>query len=225
MSFAVQFLGKIISLYECTELDEESGREIQSMLPGAGDWKEKRLEELFREVSQMSFPDIAKSAGAAGDGDFLKIRYMGRDITLSRSGFEDKLDIWDKLLILMYLKNRGRGSPSGKWSAFRDLKDGLIRAESFHGACEIPLAKMIENDTQRLLSRLSAIGAEKAAGFSADYSFVLHPLPGIPFLVLLWCGDEEFGADCKVLTDSAATDFLDVEALLYLGMAMVRAMK
>ena len=41
-------------------------------------------------------------------------------------------------------------------------------------------------------------------------------------LVLLWPGDEEFGPDCKILLDSTADVFLDVEALLYLGMALVR---
>ncbi|NOZ69573.1 MAG: DUF3786 domain-containing protein [Deferribacteres bacterium] len=225
MSFAVQFLRRTVSLSDCPGLDEESAEKIRSMLPDTGDWKEKRLEELFREVSAMDFPDIAKRAGAECRDDLLRIRYMGRDIALGRSGFEDEMDILDKLLIMMYLKNRGTASPSGKWVAFRDLKDGLIRAESFHGACEIPIAKMLQHDTERLLKRLSAMGAERAGGFSADYSLVVYPLPRIPFLVLLWRGDEEFGAECKLLTDSTAADFLDVEALLYLGMALVRALK
>jgi hypothetical protein len=62
-------------------------------------------------------------------------------------------------------------------------------------------------------------------GFSAEHSFVIHPLPKIPFLVLLWHGDEDFESDCKVLLDSTATEFLDVEALLYLGQALLRALK
>ena len=225
MAFAVQFLRGAVSLSDCPALDGKSAGNILSMLPDTGDWKERRLEELFRDVSAMDFSGIARCSGAEYNGGFLKIRYMGREIALDRSGFKEEMDVLDKLLVLMYLKNRGAGSPCGKWVAFRDLKDGLIRAESFHGACEVPLAKMFEHDTERFLDRLSAMGAERAGGFSADCSLVIYPLPRIPFLVLLWHGDEEFGPECKLLTDPAAVDFLDIEALLYLGMALVRAVR
>ncbi len=225
MSFAVQLLAGTLSLSDCPVLDESSAKNIRAMLPDTGDWKEKRLSELLGEVRAMDLSGIAQHAGAECSNGHLKIRYMGRDITLGRSGFEGEMDILDKLLILMYLKKSGTGQPSGKWVAFRELKDGLIRAESFHGACEIPLAKMFERDAERFMKSLGAMGAEKAGGFSADYSFVIYPLPRIPFLVLLWRGDEEFGAECKLLSDSTAADFLDVEALLYLGMALVRAVR
>ena len=225
MSFAVQFLRKMIASSECPELDGQSKKEIDTMLCDPGDWKEKRLIELFKEVSQINFPDIAEGIGAVSEEDVLKLRYMGKEVTLRPSGFEDEMGIWDRLLILMYIKQAGKSRLSGKWVAFRDLKGGLIRAESFHGACEISLAKMFEHFREGFLRRLSAMGAEKVEGFPADQSFVIYPLPKIPFLVLLRSGDEDFGADCKMLLDSTAAEFLDVEALLYLGMAFVRAMK
>jgi hypothetical protein len=225
MSFAVQFLRKMISSSECPELDGGAKKEIEAMLPEAGDWKEKRVGELLREISNIKFPVVAGGIGAAIEKDYLKLRYMGRDILLSRSDFKGKVDIWDKLLILMYVKNSGGIPLSGKWVAFRDLKDGLIRAESFHGACEISLARMFEKNKERFIDKLIAMGAEKVSGFSAEHSLVISPLPKIPFLILLRPGDGEFGADCKALLDSTAADFLDVEALLYLGMALVRAMK
>jgi hypothetical protein len=84
---------------------------------------------------------------------------------------------------------------------------------------------MFEKNKERFLDKLIAMGAEKVSGFSAGHSLVIYPLPKIPFLILLWPGDGEFGADCKALLDSTAADFLDVEALLYLGMTLVRAMK
>ncbi|HDH06077.1 MAG TPA: DUF3786 domain-containing protein [Nitrospirae bacterium] len=225
MSFAVQFLRRMVSSSECPELDEQSEKEIDAMLSDTGDWKEKRLIELFKEVSRINFCDVAKNIGATGEEDVLKIRYMGKEVTLRHTGFEDEMDIRDRLLILMYIKQAGKSRLSGKWVAFRDLKDGLLRAESFHGACEISLAKMFEHSKGGFLRRLSAMGAEEVEGFPAEHSFVIYPLPKIPFLVLLRSGDEDFGADCKVLLDSTAAEFLDVEALLYLGMAFVRAMK
>ena len=223
MSFAMQFLRKMVSASECPGLDEQSRKEIDAMLSDTGDWKEKRLLELFKEVSQVSFADVAKGIGATHAGEVLKIMYMGKEITLNSSGFKDEMEVMDKLLILMYIKQSGKDTASGRWVAFRELKDGLIRAESFHGACEISLAKIFERDGEGLLRKLVEMGAERVDGFSARHSFIIHPLPKIPVLILLWPGDEDFGAECKMLLDSTATGFLDVEALLYLGMALVKA--
>jgi hypothetical protein len=225
MAFAVQFLRRMVPLSECREIDEHSKLAIEEMLSDPGDWKERRFKELFDEISAGGFSSVARDTGAVVDCDLLKIVYMGREIVLGRTGFKDALDIMDRLLILMYIKQAGSGGLSGKWAAFRDFKDGLIRSESFHGACEIPLAKMFERSREGTIKRLTALGAEKVKGYATEHSYVIYALPKLPLLVLLWPGDEEFGADCKILLDSTATVFLDVEALLYLGMALVRNIK
>jgi hypothetical protein len=225
MSFAVQLLRRLVSLDECNGLDEAGRIEIEASLGEPGDWKERRLEELLKEISGMKFSDSAEGIGAVTEDDVMKIKYMDRDVYISKSGFKDEMDIWDKLLIVMYIKQAGKASLSHKWTAFRELKDGLIRAESFKGACELSLARMFEHNKEGMLNRLNAMGAEKVSGQSTEYSFIVYPLPKIPFLVLLWPADEEFGAECKVLFDTTVTEFLDVETLLYLGMALVRAIK
>lgn len=223
MSFAVRLSKKELSASECPALDENSKKEINGMISSVSDWKEKRLAELFDEISQVNFPTVAEGIGAVSEKDALKITYMGKEVMISHSCFKDELGIWDKLLILMYIKTAGRGRLSGKWTAFRDLKNGLIRANSFNEACEKKLAGMYGKTGEGLLTRLKAMNAAEAAGFSADHSYVLYPLPKIPFLLLFWSGDEDFESDCKILLDSTATEFLDVEALLYLGMALTWA--
>jgi hypothetical protein len=225
MAFAVQVLRRLASLEECDKLDSEGRKEIEAMLSEPGDWKERRLEELINDVASVNFSHIAETIGAVVDNGLLKIRYLGKEITLSQEGFRDDLDVMDKLLILTYVKKAGSGVPSGKWVAFRDLKDGMIRAEGFHGASEMPLAKMLGHAGELLINKLSALGAEKVDGFSTELSYKIYLLPNIPFLALLWPKDEDFEADCTMLIDSTATDFIDVEALLYLGMALVRTIK
>jgi hypothetical protein len=225
LSFAVQVLRRDVLISECPELNEEARQELGGMLPETGDWKERRLHELSEEVAQINFTDISRQIGAEVDQEILKLKYMGNYISLSRAGFAHEIDIMDKLLILTYVKQAGTGKLSGNWVAFRDLKDGMIRSESFHGACEIVLSKIFEHNESGVISRLHGLGAERAGGFSADLSFIVYLLPNIPFLVLLWKGDEDFGPDCKILLDSSAVEFLDIEALLYLGMAFVRNLK
>lgn len=222
MAFAVQFLRRLVPSSECTEIDELTKKDIDAMLSAPGDWKERRLQGLFKEISAINFSEVAGGIGASYENDSLKIRYMGKDVVVTHSAFKEALTIEARLLILMYIKNAGRSPLTGKWVAFRDLKDGLIRAESFYEACEIPLAKMFGKDPDGFLQKLSGIGAQDVSGFSAKHSLVIYPLPKIPFLVLLWPGDEEFEPDCKILFDSTVTEFIDVEALLYLGIALVR---
>jgi len=192
------------------------------MLAGPGDWKERRVQELFREISGSDFSAIAESLGATAKDDAIILRYLGRDVTVTHSDFGETLDIFDQLLILMYIKTAGNKPLTGSWVAFRDLKDGLIRSESFHEACEAGLARMFGEDQDGFLKKMAELDSKEAKGFSAKHSFVINPLPRIPFLILLWPGDEEFDSDCRVLFDSTVTTYLDVEALLYLGIALVR---
>lgn len=225
MSFAVRLSKKELSVSECQALDENSKKEIDGMISSVIDWKEKRLAELFDEISRVNFQTVAEGIGAVNEKNTLKIMYMGKEVAISPSGFQDELGIWDKLLVLMYIKTAGSGRLSGKWTAFRDLKNGLIRANSFNEACEKSLARLYGKTGESLLTRLKAMNAGEASGFSADHSYVLYPLPRIPFLVLLWSGDPDFEPDCKILLDSTATEYLDVEALLYLGMSFTGTVK
>jgi hypothetical protein len=225
MAFAVQFLRRMIPLTECSELDEAGRDRISSMLSDTGDWKERRLRELFEEIQLMDMAGMAEDLGAQFKDGFLVLRYLGKDIYLDNNAFREGLDIWDRLLMLMYVKHSGKGPPGGKWVAFRDLKDGMIRSGAFHDECEIPIAHMMESDSTSLLNKLHSMGADRVDGFSAEHAYVLNILPRIPFLILLRPGDEDFAADCNVLLDSAATAFLDVEALLYLGIALVRELQ
>lgn len=227
MAFAIKLSRNEADVSECVKLNEKVKEELIAMLSNAdtGDWKEKFLEELLDEVSRLDLYTIASGIGAVVKGDSLVVRFMGKDITVKRRGIEEELDIWDKLLILMYIRNGGNKPLSGKWVAFRDLKDGSIKSTAFRNGCEKPLAKMFGSDKDGLLKRLYSMGAEDAKGFSTGHSYVIYPLPKIPFLILLWPKDEDFEATCSVLLDSTATDYLDVEALTFLGQALVRAVR
>ncbi|MEK6527609.1 MAG: DUF3786 domain-containing protein [Nitrospirota bacterium] len=239
MSFALRLSKNECSASECPGIDERSKKEIEAMLSrisrdkaGYGDWKQERIKELFKEISAIDFSAIEEGIGAVSEHGKLKVKYMGREIVLDHSDFYEQLGVWDKLLVLMYIKNAGSVSLSRRWTAFRDLKNGLIRAESFNETCETPLARMFGENRESFINKLIAMGAEKITGFSTEYSFVVHPLPKIPFLILIWPGEagidsyqEDFEPACKVLLDSTAADFLDVEALLYLGLSLMNAVR
>lgn len=227
MALAIKISRNEAEVSECVKLNEKAREELIAMLSNAdtGDWKERFLEELLDEVSRLDLQTVSSGIGGRVEGDSLIIRFMGRDVVVKTTGIDGGLDIWDKLLILMYIRNAGNKPISGKWVAFRDLKDGSIKSEAFRNGCERQLAKMFNDDKDGLLRRLYCLGAEVVKGFSTGYSYVIYPLPKIPFLILLWPKDEDFEATSSILLDSTATDYLDVEALTFLGQALVRAIK
>ena len=154
MAFAVKLSKRELSTSECLKITEQVKNEINIMLSDIKDWEEKRLAELFEEIAQINFPLIAEGIGAVSYKDSLKIKYMGREVIVSHTDFRDKINIWDKLLVLMYIKNSGNTPLSCKWTAFRDLKNGLIRAAGFTDICEIPLARMFEENREEFLKKL-----------------------------------------------------------------------
>jgi hypothetical protein len=226
-AFAMKMSKNEVSLSDCTKLTEQGKIELEAMLSKAdlSDWKDKFLKELLSDMAKKDLASVAEGIGGLTEGGILEIKYMGKDITVKNSGFEDELGIWDKLLILMYVRNAGKAALSGKWAAFRDLKDGSIKSIGFKESCENPLAKMFGADQEGVIKRLLAIGAEKVSGYTTEHSYKVYPLPKIPFMILLWPAEEDFEPACSILLDSTAAEFLDVEALMFLGQALVSRLK
>jgi len=227
MAFAIQYLRRMISLSKCPELDNEAVKEIEAKLgsaPSLNDWKENRIKELIDEIKDVDFSKIADNIGAVFDSDTIKIKFLGTEVCMNPSGFQEQASVWARLLTLVYIKQSGKASLKGKWTNFRDLRGGSIKAEVFHSECELEIAKLLETESTVLMDKLKSLGAEKADGFSSDHSFILQALPKIPLLILLWESDDEFGADCKVLFDPSAVDYLDIESLCYLGDELVRVL-
>jgi hypothetical protein len=227
LAFAVMLSKKERDVSECLKITEQSKKEIEEILAGVEvvDWKDKMVDELFDEIARKNFSEIAQGLGAVDEGKTLKIRYLGSDVRVSHTDVEDDISIWDTLLLLIYMKNSGNKTLSGNWVAFRDLMDGSVKAIGFKEECEVPLAQIFDADREGFVEKLHSLGAKRVTGFSTKLSYEIFPLPKVPFLVLLWPGDEDFDTSCNVLLDATATDFLDVETLTFLGQALIRRLK
>ncbi|UCF87759.1 MAG: DUF3786 domain-containing protein, partial [Nitrospiraceae bacterium] len=168
LAFAVNLSKKERDISDCLKITDQSKKEIERMLTSVEvtDWKEKMIEELFDEIAKKNFSDIARGLGAGDEGRTLKIRYLGRDVRISHSEVKDDISVWDKLLLLIYIRNSGNKALSGKWVAFRDLKDGSIKAIGFKDDCETPLAQLFDDDRDRFVQELNSLGAKRVTGFS-----------------------------------------------------------
>jgi hypothetical protein len=225
MSFAVSLGGNPGHLEQCGYIGPEERTAIMSML-GGGDWREELVRSLGDEVSKLSLVDIAPGIGCFMRDDKLIIHCIGQEYAVGGDGkiCPDTRNPWIKILLLHYVRNRGKGEFSGKWVSFSELKDGFVKVSTFRRESEEPLRELMDQDTARTASALERLGAVDVQGFSADHAWSLDLLPRIRTLILYRRADEEFASSLTMLFDSVTTGFIDVETLIFLCEGLIHTL-
>jgi hypothetical protein len=225
MSFAISLGLNPDCLEQCGYIEPEKRDLIKAML-GQGDWRDELVKSLMDEVSKLDLREIAPHLGCAIKGDRMVVRCVGQEYTIGGDGTisPDTGNKWIRILLLHYVRNRGKGEFSRKWVSFSELRGGFVKASTFVRDCEEPLRELMDQDTPAISSLLERLGAEDAKGFSADHARTLDLLPRIRTLILYRLGDEEFPSSLKMLFDAVTTEFIDVETLIFLCEGLVHTL-
>ncbi len=189
---------------------------------------EKIYESLKQEVIKINLCEVAEGIGAETIEDGIKIVSMGREFLVKNNGeivSEGKANIWAKILLLIYIKTGGTGQIKNQWISFSDLKGGAIKIEAIKKEAEKPLTELFRREPDYIIKILNRLGAEDVKGQPADYAWRFFLLPKIPVLILYWKPDEEFPPNVKLLFDSTADFFLDVESLVFLCEGFVKMLE
>jgi hypothetical protein len=224
MAFAVALAKGEADPDECPTLLDEVRRELRGG-SGQGDWRESLLVELRKEVAALRFADIAAGLGAGLQGGALAIHCLGRDFLMAADGTiatPGPLSPWMQILLLHYVRTRGNAAISGTWVSFTDLKAGLMKSKSFARDCEDPLRALFDRDPRPVEHALERLGARRQEGTPAPVAWKIFALPRVPVLLLYWPQDDEFPSKIKILFDSTADRFLDVESLTFLIEGLVK---
>lgn len=218
MPFAISVIKGDTPLDECPLLSPE---EIALLKPSlvSGDWREELILKLSAEIQTLNLADIAPGIGAEMQGNDLKLICFGRKFFVSPGGSiktEGSMTPWIRILILHYIRTAGKEDLTGRWVSYSELKAGMVKNSSFVRECEEPLLELFRNDFVKSSSALVRLGAVRGEGFPTTDAWVLSLLPKVPVAILYWPDDEEFPARLKVLFDSTADQFLDVESIMFL---------
>jgi len=121
------------------------------------------------------------------------------------------------VLILHFLLRKLKGLPliKNKWISFKDLAGGLIYYPVFKKrAIDFVVRKYGENPKAlfELIGRFDAVKAE-----FADTSIIIEVFTGVPVLISLWRGDEEFGAEANILFDKSIENIFCTEDVVVLA--------
>lgn len=230
LAFALSAMNDEKRLTDCPHISRELAEELDKKIHKRG--KEKELHELIeplkKEISVVDFNAVASGLGAELVDSKLRVKCLGKDFTIDRTGNVESLihiNKWVTLPLLKYVITGGNVPLSGKWVSFDELKKASTVTQYFDRRCEEPLRQLAEAHTDIFFDLINIFGGQSVEGFSADYARIIYPLPKLPFLILYWRPEEQFESKLRLLLDSTADKYLDVEFIIALGRGIVEMFK
>jgi hypothetical protein len=192
---------------------------------------EETYHNYLAQITELDFKKIADQLGAKVVGDELIIPFFGKAYRISAEGITDPSGnrpnfsvcvVLFKYLLLCPDHDPGENS----WVSFKDFKDSAPFSGAFVNYTEAPLAKYFSGHLKDLEAACREIhGHPPVAKFSYDLCMQFKALPKIPLLMLFNDADEEFSAQCAVLFERRAENYLDMECLAMVGMLLFEYLK
>ena len=192
---------------------------------------EETYTNYLAQIGKLNFKKIADRLGAEMDGGDMMIPVFGKPMRVSHNGISgpsgDRPGFSVCVILFKYLLLFPDHDLAGNdWVSFKDFRDSAPFAGAFVNYTEIPLAKYFSGRLKDLEAACREIhGHPPAAAFSYDLCMQFHALPKIPVLMLFNDADEEFPAQCSVLFERRAENFLDMECLAMVGMLLFEYLK
>jgi len=124
------------------------------------------------------------------------------------------------LFVLYYLLKATRLPLSDQWVSEKDIPSG---AAFFRGPHTLPthlIAEKFGNSLDTFNSRCQELDGTPLSMADAAYAFKITP--SIPVAVLLWLGDEDFGAEAKLLFDRTIGMHLPLDIIFALAVEVCR---
>jgi hypothetical protein len=118
----------------------------------------------------------------------------------------------EELCILTYLINSQDLPVANKLRTAHALPGGQFFFRGPHKLAAEKLEEIFGQRPERLYEVMDEFGAKQRK--FGDASIELYVLPRIPLTIVIWRGDEEFGARASILFDETAAAQLPLDALL-----------
>ena len=119
----------------------------------------------------------------------------------------DTLSLMDEMNIYTLLwYSKPNAALCGDWLPFESLRDARAFGPAFRKGNLAPFAATFDGHGAALKTALERLGGLPLS--TGDVGYQIQVFPCIPMRVLFWDGDEEFPAQCNLLFDRSATDFI-----------------
>ncbi|MDD4938916.1 MAG: DUF3786 domain-containing protein [Candidatus Omnitrophica bacterium] len=121
------------------------------------------------------------------------------------------------ILVLHFLAKKLKGLPSltGEWLSFKELSGIEGYYPAFRKRSIEPIIRKYGNHPDALLAVLERMPGKRID--QGDVGIVLEAFEGVPVLVELWRGDDEFGPEANILFDKSITGIFCTEDIVVLA--------
>lgn len=221
MAFAIKVKQSQATLSDCPFAGGENPLRPASV-PESSSSYERVSKSLEEEAVSLDFEDAAERTGGTyipdGGEGMIRIIMAGKVYELRKAGlFENGsycMDAWTKIIIYDYMRRKGDSPLTGERVTLGHFPRTATHVKAFQASAEKKIAGRFKDDPDELKRRLAEMGgADTAGSIKADYNCHVDILPRVPLYLSFWTADEEFEADCKILFDSSAEEYIDIEYL------------
>jgi hypothetical protein len=127
------------------------------------------------------------------------------------------------VLLVKYLLGTGQpmDAQDSNWVAYREFKDAAPFVEGYANTVERHISGYFGGKLQDLEGACSNLaGQTPSEPYSYDLARWFPALPRVPVLMLFNDADEDFPAQCSVLFQQDADNYLDMECLVIAGICL-----
>lgn len=192
---------------------------------------EETYHNYLSRIAELDFKQIADQLGAEMVGDKMIIPFFGKPHRISAQGITDPFGNRPSFSVCVILFKYlllcpGYDPVESDWVSFKDFKDSAPFSGAFINYTERPLAKYFSGRVKQFETACKKMnGHLPVAKFSYDLCMQFDALPKIPVLMLFNDADDEFAAQCAVLFERRAENYLDMECLAMVGMLLFENLK
>jgi len=185
---------------------------------------------LLEGLAVTDFKHAAGHLGAKPASGGVEFSIFGRNCLAGPDGIRaadgKTLDFTIRIVAAYYFIQAGQGEWTDRWVAYRDFKDGAFFHASFTQLVEQKIAQDFSGKLKELKDAITALGGKPLeAGLGGDLCYSLKALPQVPLALIFYDRDEDFPSSARVLFDSSAPLFLDMECLAVLGMILANQLE
>ncbi len=180
---------------------------------------QETYEGYLRQVAHLDLNTSRKTLGYAMDKDEAVIPLFNKAFRVSHRGVFDEIgktpDLTVSVVLLKYLLMCPAAiSGSSELVTFKDFKDAAPLIHFFTNSVEGEIVRRFSGGIEQLESSCIGIGGES---YSADLAYQVKyrffGLPKIPVILLFNDAEEGFSAQCTILFERSAENYLDMECL------------
>ncbi|MCG8615571.1 MAG: DUF3786 domain-containing protein [Desulfobacterales bacterium] len=182
------------------------------------DLKHKDPETVCRHTGAMYHPETGGYTLDIWQRSFLADP-AGRSVSQTGGDPIPKPD-YAALFVVHYLLGATEADVSGDWVSEKDIPGG---AAFFRGPHTLPTQGIVDtfgDDLERFKGQCGKLGGRPLD--MADAAFAFDITPNIPVAVLYWQGDEDFGAEAKLLFDRSISAHLALDIIYALAVMVCK---